>query len=417
MSLWEHGDANLDEYSALFREAHYQGVECVDSRGHVRHGGPERCEGHWYGSYPVGVPVLTAPLVLAALGILRIAHPALKYLQPSDPRLAGFLHADYDAGHALIEMEVASFLLAAAAIVIYFIAARFLSRRRSVWLALLFGAATSAYSVAGRGLWAHGPSIVLLSLTILLLLKAEERPALVAWTGLLVALAYTVRPTNALLVIVFTAYVAVRHRAFLGRYLLAAAPVAIVFLGYNFSIYHALFSSYYQTGPKGVLPRNWGTMAMALAANLISPSRGLLIYTPVFSFAIWNMLRRQWKTPLSGWLAWVVLAHWLVISAQTESWWAGHSFGPRFFTDMTPIFVLFLIPFLARWDQLSRTTRIAFLTVALAGAGIHLRGGWSAAVYRWNAQPVNVDASPNRVWDWSDPQFLRLPLIGEPAPA
>jgi hypothetical protein len=256
-----------------------------------------------------------------------------------------------------------------------------------------------------------------LSLAILSLLQAEECPARVAWTGLLVALAYAVRPTNALLVIVFTAYVAVRHRAFLWRYLVAAAPVAILFLGYNFSIYHAPFSSYYQTGPKGFLPTNRGTMAMALAANLISPSRGLLVYTPVFSAAIWNMLRREWKTPLSGWLAGLVLAHWLVISAQTESWWAGHSFGPRFFTDMTPVFVLFLIPFLSRWDRLSRTARIAFLAAALAGAVIHFRGGWSAAVYRWNVQPANVDAHPNRVWDWSDPQFLRLPLIGEPAPA
>jgi hypothetical protein len=26
---------------------------------------------------------------------------------------------------------------------------------------------------------------------------------------------------------------------------------------------------------------------------------------------------------------------------------------------------------------------------------------------QWNGEPVNVDFHPNRVWDWSDPQFLR----------
>ena len=252
-------------------------------------------------------------------------------------------------------MEVASFLLAASAVMMYLIARRFLPVKRAVLLALLFALATSAYSVAGRAVWQHTPSMLLLTIIIYMLLRADTangasdathhpRPSLAGWAGLPVALAYTVRPTDSLFVVVFTLYVAVRHRRYLVYYLLAAAPVAAAFIAYDYSVYHALFSPYYRSDLIGFYPHNWPKMAMALAGNLISPSRGLLIFTPVFLFAILSMVGMKWKTPLAPWLAALALAHWIVVSSYVSNWWAGHSYGPRFFTDITPIFVLFLIP-------------------------------------------------------------------------
>ena len=119
------------------------------------------------------------------------------------------------------------------------------------------------------------------------------------------------------------------------------------------------------------------------------------------------MIRREWNTPLSPWLASLALLHWLVVAAYISSWWGGHCYGPRFFTDMTPIFTLFLIPYFADWDRMRAAGRAAFLALVLIGAAIHLHGGWSSAVYRWNIDPANVDMHPERNWDWSDPQFLR----------
>ncbi|MGD1095183.1 MAG: glycosyltransferase family 39 protein [Bryobacteraceae bacterium] len=407
MSLWNHHDTNLDEYSLAIRENNYYAVECVDGAGHVRIGPPEQCDGHWYNSYPVGDAVLAAPLIWAAVGILTLAKPALAHLPVSQPMIAAFLRGDYDAGHAVIEMEAASFMLAAAAVVMFAIARRYLSTTRSVMLALLFAIATSAYSVGGRAIWQHTPSMLLLAITIYLLLRAEEEPRFVAWAGLPVALAYTARPTDSLFVLIFTVYVAVRHRAYLTRYLLIAAPVAAVFVAYNYSVYHAILSPYYRPHLEGFLPANWGRMEVALAGNLVSPGRGLLIYTPVFGFAIWSMLRAKWTTPLSKWLAVLVLMHWVVVSSYVVNWWAGHSYGPRFFTDVTPVFVLFLIPYFARWDALSGWLRTAFVALALVGLAMHLRGGWSPAVYQWNVRPVNIDQHPERNWDWTDPPFLR----------
>ncbi len=407
MSLWRHGDTNLDEYSRQIRESGFYGVACVAADGKARRGGPEACEGHWYNSYPIGGPVLTAPLVLAAVGGMKLLSPLLVRFHSPYPVVEGFLRGDYEVAHAIIEMEVASFLLGVATVLIYFIARRYLAEKRAAILALLYALATSAYSVGGRAIWQHSPSMLLLAVIIFMLLKAEEKPSLAGWVGLPVSLAYTVRPTDSLFVIVFTAYVAVRHRRYLVRYLLAALPVAAIFVAYNYSIYHALLSPYYRTKLDGFYPRNWPKFAEGLAGNLISPSRGLFVYTPVFLFSAWSMARGLWETPLKKWLCGLTLAHWIAVSSYVVCWWAGECYGPRFFSDLTPVLVLFLIPYLARWDGLSRLTRTTFVVCALIGLAMHLRGGWSTAVYEWNVKPVSVGRHPGRNWDWSDPPFLR----------
>jgi len=407
MSLWRHGDTNLDEYKDVMQRTNWYAAECVAPDGHATLLKADTCNGHWYNTYPPGGPILTAPLTLAAVGVMHLLHPIVKNFRYDDPNAMGFFEDDFDKGHAVIEMEVASALLAATGVIVFHIARMYLPVNRAVWLTLLFATGTSAYSVAGRGLWQHTPSILLLSIVIYLLLGARERPALAAWAGLPVALSYTVRPTDSLFVIIFTVYVAVKHTRYLLWYLLAAAPIAAIFLGYNFSIYHGMLSPYYRSDLGGFRPENWPRWGYDLFSVLFAPSRGLFIYTPIFLFSVWSMVRRKWSSPVAPWLAVLALAHWLVIGAYISNWWAGHSYGPRFFTDVTPIFVLFLIPFLGRWESHGRVFRATFLLGVCLSVAIHLRGGWSIPVYRWNADPVNVDEHPSRNWDWSDPQFLR----------
>jgi hypothetical protein len=103
----------------------------------------------------------------------------------------------------------------------------------------------------------------------------------------------------------------------------------------------------------------------------------------------------------------LTLAHWIAVSSYVECWWAGDCYGPRFFADLTPVLVLFLIPYLARWEGLSRVARTAFVACALIGLAMHLRGGWSEAVYEWSVKPVKIGQRLERLWDWSDPPFLR----------
>jgi hypothetical protein len=111
--------------------------------------------------------------------------------------------------------------------------------------------------------------------------------------------------------------------------------------------------------------------------------------------------------PLSPYLAGIVVFHSIVISF----WWPGHCYGSRYFTDMTPLFLLFLIPPLQLWTKMSglrrKATAAAFVVLAAWGVFTHARGATSVAAVGWSATPVDVDSAPSRVWDWTDPQFLR----------
>jgi hypothetical protein len=254
-----------------------------------------------------------------------------------------------------------------------------------------------------------------IALAIYLLLAGEERPALIPYVALLAGAAYALRPINSLFVIAASLYVLERHRRQFGRYLLVALLPAAAFLAYNLGVYHRLFSPYFSTPPWSNFSMNLtARIAGSMAAQLISPSRGLLVFTPVLLFSLWGIYsayQRRWQWPLSRYLALWILAHWMVISLFVDIWWAGHSYGPRWFTDLMPAFMFFLIPPLQAWQTMGRERRRVaagvFLVLLGASSFIHARGAWSLEAQNWSGVPSDVDRNPDRAWDWGDPQFLR----------
>lgn len=390
------GDLRLDGHKELMRESPGYGVLCVTEAGVTGEKQPDACTGHWVPFYPIGGPVLAAPIVLPIAAVFR---------------LAGL---DVERYHAHVEMEAASVFVAMTAVLVYWIARRQLAERRAVLLAVLLALATPAFSTASRALWQHTPSVFLLTLAIYLLLRAEERAVMAAWAALPVALSYTVRPSNALFVLVFTGYVAMRHRQMFWRYALGGATVAAVFAWVNVSVYGSVLPPYYQARAGMDAPGYWAGVWTAGAGLLVSPSRGLFVFTPVFLFSILAMARGSWKSPLAPWLAigtgayFGVMTLFLGPASFPGNWWGGASYGPRLLTDLSPILCLFLIPYFAQWEAMGAGARRAFVALALLGFLIHYRAGWAEAVWVWNAKPASVDTHTERLWDWSDAQLLRF---------
>ena len=323
--------------------------------------------------------------------------------------VSGFLNGDLAEGHPVAEAVVASFIVALTAAVLFLIARRWLTNKQAAALTLVFAFCTPAWSSASRGLWQHGPSMLMLTLTIAALLSARERPHMAQYAGLPLAISYAVRPTNAIAVVLFSLFVFVHYRKQFLRFLFWASPVAALFIGWNWTTYHTLLPSYYQLRP----PLDFSMTTLrgvseALAGNLISPSRGLLIFTPLVCFVIygmWRAWRDRWAAPVSRWLVALIVLHWVSISLYYPFWWGGHSYGPRLWSDMSPLLVLFLVP--ACKYISGRTTRWVFAICLAVSFLIHARGATQWRVNTWNALPVNVDQHPERVWDWRDPQFLR----------
>jgi hypothetical protein len=370
-SIIKEGNANLDEYRDQIVSPDYR---------------VEEIRGHLYSVFPVGPSLICVPVI---------------WLFNDD--VVRETYAD-------VERLIASLIMAAAAALFYLLAFQ-VSRnaKAALLIVFVFAFCSSAWSTASRGLWQHGPSILMLTAFLYFVVLAKTRPAIIQYASLPLVFSFIVRPTNAISLAAMSIFVLWQHRRYFGRFLAWSLLLVLPFFLYNFSIYHSLLSPYY-------LPQRVGSFRYflpALAGNLISPSRGFLIFSPVFAFSIyglfWKLRSRKWEK-LDSFVLAIIIVHWLSISSFSH-WWGGHSYGPRFFSDMIPYLTYFLIPAMMALSLLNTVRKKAavalFVLLMAMSFFIHLRGARTRAVYEWDYTPVDVDAAPQRVWDWHDPQFLR----------
>ncbi len=397
ISLLREGNIDLDEYGAASER--------------IPHG-TIRVGAHVYPWYPLAASLVALPVVAVMEGGARL----LKAL-PQAPRWAVLwdarFHSQGDINlfyYARTEGFIAS-LCTALAVALFWTAAR---RRADVVPALLVSAllafGSGLWSTASRVLGQHGPSAAVLALVVCLLTREVPGRRWPIALGLAAGLAYVVRPTNSLTALGLLAYLALRRPRALPLFALGAAAVAVPFCTLNIVLYGALLPSYFSVD---TLAGDHHRILEALAGNLVSPARGLFVWTPVVLIALGSAFSRLWQRtlgPAETWMLCVVVLHWLVVSLLPQ-WWAGHSVGPRFFADLAPyLFWLLLEPAERAW-KLWQRRRPAQLLV-LVGLGVlgvctHGRGATRMAVHGWNDGPPNVDLSPGRVWDWRDIQFLR----------
>ncbi len=342
--------------------------------------------------FPIGASVLSVPAVAVAQWLNPSFFEQIRYSVPVN--LEGLLASFYAA------LAGAAFFWA--------VWRRHGSLPTALFTGLIFCFASPLWSTASRALWQHGPQMLMFSLTLALVVEARTRPHLIAWTGFIMAWAYIIRPTSSLEVVGMTLYVAVYYRRWLPHYLGGAMVVAAPWITYNIVFYHNILPPYYW--PQRLVSFRFYE---ALAGHLISPSRGLLVYSPVLLLAVPGLvmaLRQQRDRALHLGMAAIIVAHWLVAS-RFRHWWGGFSYGPRLMSDIMPLiiwFIPFAIPLKDRFDGPWRKTALATVTVLLAvSVWMNARGAWSEDVYNWNETPIDIDHSPGRLWSWSDPPFLR----------
>lgn len=331
VSMIREGNTDLDEYKEILERSNYYGIEKVN--------------GHYYTISPIGVSIIAIPFVF-------IIDRSLDALSPMVQRLGKYYTKDreYKAPEVInivsiapgIELFVASLVIAVNTIFVYLICCRFCERKVSLLISLIFAFCTPAWSTASRGLWQHGPSMLLLTSTLYLILLAKDRPRLIQFASIPLAFSYVVRPTNSISVLLLTVFVFVQYRRYFLHYLLWSLPVAIPFFLFNLSVYHWFLSPYY---------RLWSLLHLNLnlletsAGTLISPSRGLFIFSPILAFSLYGIIRKGIRRELETldlFLLAILILHWIIMSSA-EGWWGGHCFGPRYFSDMIPYFMYFLM--------------------------------------------------------------------------
>ncbi len=396
--LLEHHSFELDHYAIprLTPEYHYNTI----MNGEIHQ--IEVHDGHFYYYFPPGTSVLSVPFV-AALKVLGLAAANPDGTHNLDNEIA-------------IQTMLAALLMAALVVVFFFSARIVLPAGWSALIALGSGFGTQMWSTASRAMWTETWGILLLGIVIHLLLRTQilgrrVSPVLLAT---LLAWTYFVRPTNAVAIFGISLWLLVFQRRYFIRYAIAGVGWLALFIAWSWFQYHQLLPQYYLAN-RLAFKQAW----VALPGNLISPSRGLLIFVPVLIFIVW-LAARYWRWIGQRCLAWlslfVIVLH-LIVIAGFDPWHGGFSYGPRFSTGLVPWFTLLsILSFggLLEYRRQNPATRVWPARVLLSCGAlllvlsvlINARGALSRETWIWNVRPTNVDDSPEKIWDWRWPQLL-----------
>jgi hypothetical protein len=275
--------------------------------------------------YPVVTPLLVAPLYAPAALWLD----ARGWEQPHVDRVAEWME------------KLAASILAAAASVLVFLLLRREGNRWAMPLALAFAFGTNTWMISSQALWQHGTGEFLIALSLLLVLSPASA-ARIALLGAVCVLVAANRPPDALVAAAIGGFVVWRDwRSAAWLIAGAAAPMAAL-LYYNLGFMGHLAGGYGVVKPPvNFFQGDWS----GLAGLLVSPARGLLVFSPFLAFVVVGLIQRL-RSPdtraLAVALTLAVVGQFLLY-AQGD-WRAGTSWGPRWLTDILPILVWMLAP-------------------------------------------------------------------------
>jgi hypothetical protein len=310
------------------------------------------------------------------------------------------LHLDAARYASIVKLGSAG-LVAACAALIFLIAWRRTTRGRALLLAATYGLATCAWAVSSQNIWQQTANQFLLTAGAYFFLGDTERRGAMAWAGLFLGAATACRVTSALVLIAVAVHLAIHHRRSVLPFVAAALP-SLMLIGVHNAYYFGNPLTFAQAlaGPPIALektgsPSLWQTPVYVGALGLLaSPSRGLLIFSPVLAPAGWGLVRSIADPAWRGLRA-LGLAALATMALQCAwfDWWGGHAYGYRPWLDVMPFLVLLLLPVL---DELTRTRlRRALYGVAFAwSAGVQALGAWSYD-RTWNTRALHVVRVPD----------------------
>ncbi len=374
---------------------------------------PGYCElsrGHVVSRYPVGPALVLAPLVIPQVYLWDQFDPGWDFDQKK------FLHYS-----RRMSKTAASVLVAVSISLIFFWLSSFVSCQSALLASLAAAFGSGLFPTASQAGWQHGPAVISLMVAITCIhFFSASRFALVL-AGTATAMTVVCRLTDVPIAIAVWLYVT-RHRF---RDLLlfssAALVIATVWMTWNIYFFDHPNGGYSEIekmhgwahGVKG----SWATpFFTGLKGTLLSPSHGLLVYSPWVVASLSGLVICWRKTDsdqhnlkLLKYLS-LSLLPTLIIYSKYSCWWAGHCFGARFWIDSTPIFAslfaLMLESSETRSFKKSAFTRRVSYCLIILSVLIHLTG-YLTYPSTWHSSPSNADRDHDRLWDWEDNEISR----------
>jgi hypothetical protein len=351
--------------------------------------------GHYRSAYSV-VPSIEAAIPAAILHVTRLVDLRAP-LAPS-----------------LIAKLTASVLTAGSVVLVFLALAAGYGNRTALLVALGLGLGTNLWPLAGGTLWTLETVSFGMAIALYAWLRPDDglttRWVVIGAMGVSLAASARVQtmPMIAVLLISLIARVGFRRSTAGLAVVAGAAAVLMAFQWWWFGdVLGALpmlqaqnLAAHGVTGTLNPHPLD------GAAGLLVSPNRGLIVFSPVVLVAFAGMwLARRGPMALgTGWWSIAAIVQFIAYACYSM-WWGGHTYGPRYLVDI----LIPLAPAAAigvGWVAAVRWRRMAALLAVAWSMLVAATGAFCFPHDRWNSEP-DVDRHHERIWDWSDLQIVR----------
>ncbi len=321
------------------------------------------------------------------------------------PVMAPFYAVDHDLPRQLVHRATvgklcASILVASSAVLILLIALSYTAWQRALLVAVTYGLGTCAFAVSSQDLWQQTVTQFFLALGAFFFLRKRASWQAAALAGFSFGAATACRATGLFVFVAVLVHLAIYHRRRLLPYLVASAPVPLAVAVYNQYFFGSPFVfaqelvGHVIALEKTGSPNLWQTPLWEGALGLlVSPSRGLLVFSPVLAASFWGAAR-TWRDP--GFRAFrpltVATLAMMLLQCKWFDWWGGHAYGYRPWLDVVPYLALFLVPVM---DAMLRSPLRRTVFAALLSWSVFVQGlGVLSYDRSWNMRRIFVTRSP-----------------------
>jgi hypothetical protein len=331
-----------------------------------------RWPGRYVSTFPPGASWMAVPAYLA--GGLFVGDVA------EHPRLMWW-----------IGRGVAALCAAGSGVFVYATCRRIASNPLSLLLTMGYALGTSVWTTSSQGLWQHGPAELLAAAAIYLLSNGSVPVRHPAMMGALLGGATLCRSTYGGLVLTVGLYLLWVDRAALMRYIAGGLPWAMFLAAYNAACFGSPFlmgealvpdHAISKTGSDGVFST---PIWIGLATSLISPNRGLLVFSPMLALGMVGW----WRSGLARVPRWIgslvggaLLMTW--IQSVYFDYWGGWCYGNRNLVDTVVVWMPAVT-----WGLATQAGCVPrwMLGIAIAwGIGLQALGAFYYSPGAWNGR-------------------------------
>lgn len=275
----------------------------------------KKIDEHYLSAFPILSSLLTLPIFIIYLLLVP--------------------HVTWEDVYLLSHLSGA-FILSLCCVLLYYFCQKILkiSNRTSILVLIVYSLATINLPLISQGLWQHGAVQFFMLLGLIFYFQKNYFA-----TFLFLGFGILARPTAAIVILVLGIFMILNKELNLKSFMKSLLGILIP-LGF-FLLYNKVF--YQDVSNQGYSSQIWdswvGNFPESFIGIWLSPSKGILIYSPVLLFSLIAIYQGFKRSELLKISFWVILLHTLVIS-KWKHWYGGFGFGYRMISDILPFLVL-----------------------------------------------------------------------------